>query len=75
MSSYRDLITFATNRPGHDRCYAIDVSKIGCDLGWTPDEDFASGLQKTVQWYLNHIDWCELVTADTYDLERLGMVG
>ena len=75
LSSYRDLITFVTDRPGHDHRYAIDASKIKHDLGWTPDEDFASGLQKTVQWYLDHIDWCELVTADTYDLERLGMAG
>ena len=75
LSSYRDLITFVTDRPGHDHRYAIDASKIERDLGWTPDEDFASGLQKTVQWYLSHIDWCATVTADTYDLGRLGTAG
>jgi len=65
LSSYRDLITFVTDRPGHDHRYAIDASKIERDLGWTPNEDFASGLQKTVQWYLSNIGWCETVTADT----------
>jgi dTDP-glucose 4,6-dehydratase len=71
-ASYRELITFVTDRPGHDHRYAIDASKIQRALGWTPEETFESGLRKTVQWYLRNLDWCEAVTANTYDLERLG---
>jgi len=56
--SYTEQITFVTDRPGHDRRYAIDASKIAKTLGWTPQETFASGLRKTVQWYLTHSKWC-----------------
>ena len=71
-ASYRELITFVTDRPGHDHRYAIDASKIQRALGWTPEETFESGLRKTVQWYLRNLDWCEAVTANTYNLQRLG---
>jgi len=70
--NYRDQITFVTDRPGHDFRYAIDASKIEKELGWTPEESFESGIKKTIQWYLDNIDWCEAVTENNYDLERLG---
>jgi dTDP-glucose 4,6-dehydratase len=70
--SYRDLITFVDDRPGHDWRYAIDCSKIEDDLGWTPQETFASGIRKTVQWYLENRAWCDLALQDSYDMERLG---
>lgn len=54
---YRDLITHVADRPGHDRRYAIDAGKIGCELGWTPKEIFATGLRKTVEWYLQNPAW------------------
>ncbi|MFN4278627.1 dTDP-glucose 4,6-dehydratase [Thermosynechococcus sp.] len=62
---YRDLITFVSDRPGHDRRYAIDATKIRRQLGWQPQETFSTGLEKTVQWYLAHQEWVEAVrTAD-----------
>ncbi len=68
-----ELITYVTDRPGHDRRYAIDAGKIQRELGWQPRETFASGLRKTVQWYLDHQDWCEHVLAGSYRGERLGL--
>ncbi len=59
LTSHRDLITFVTDRPGHDRRYAIDATKITRELGWRPDESLDSGLHKTVRWYLDHNEWCE----------------
>jgi dTDP-glucose 4,6-dehydratase len=56
---YQDLITYVTDRPGHDLRYAIDASKIAEQLGWTPQETFETGMRKTVQWYLNNFDWCQ----------------
>jgi len=70
--NYRDQISFVTDRPGHDFRYAIDASKIERELGWTPEETFDSGIKKTIQWYLDNIDWCEAVTENNYDFERLG---
>lgn len=70
--SRRSLITFVTDRPGHDRRYAIDASKIKHALGWEPEEDFESGLQKTVDWYLNNSWWWEPIRSGTYSGERLG---
>lgn len=69
---YREQISFVTDRPGHDFRYAIDASKIERELGWTPEETFDSGIKKTIQWYLDNIDWCEAVTKNNYSLERLG---
>ena len=60
------LITFVRDRPGHDRRYAIDASKIRAELGWLPKESFACGLRKTVAWYLEHRDWCESITTGAY---------
>ena len=72
ISYYRDLITFVKDRPGHDVRYAIDASKIGSELGWTPDETFESGLRKTVQWYLENTEWWERVLSGVYQLQRIG---
>jgi dTDP-glucose 4,6-dehydratase len=63
---HRDLITFVTDRPGHDRRYAINATKIEQKLGWRPAETFATGLRRTVQWYLAHQDWVEQVTSGAY---------
>ncbi len=64
--SYAEQITYVTDRPGHDRRYAIDHAKISTELGWQPAETFASGLRKTVRWYLDHADWVEAVTSGSY---------
>ena len=71
QASYSDLITTVTDRPGHDRRYAIDASKIQKELGWVPEETFESGIRKTVQWYLNNLDWCQRVQDGSYQRERL----
>jgi dTDP-glucose 4,6-dehydratase len=68
------LITYVADRPGHDRRYAIDSTKIHQELGWQPQEDLESGLRKTVRWYLDRQVWCQQVTADNYQLERLGVI-
>lgn len=70
--SYRELITFVKDRPGHDRRYAIDASKIERELGWKPEETFETGLRKTVQWYLDNRDWWQRVLSGDYRLGRLG---
>jgi dTDP-glucose 4,6-dehydratase len=70
--SYRDLITFVTDRPGHDRRYAIDCRKIERELGWGPLETFESGFRKTVQWYLDNEPWWSRVLSGAYRLERIG---
>lgn len=67
-----ELISYVTDRPGHDRRYAIDPSKIERKLGWTPRENFDSGLRKTVQWYLDHDDWIQAIADGSYRGERLG---
>ena len=69
---YTDLITFVKDRPGHDRRYAIDASKIENELGWKPQETFESGMRKTVQWYLDNEAWWQRVLNGAYRLERLG---
>jgi dTDP-glucose 4,6-dehydratase len=66
QSSRRGLITFVNDRPGHDRRYAMDASKIGCELGWRPKETFESGIRKTVCWYLENDDWVKDVTSGSY---------
>lgn len=70
---YASLISFVADRPGHDLRYAIDASALERDLGWRPTETFATGLRKTVQWYLDHQAWVADITAGTYRGERLGL--
>lgn len=66
INQYKDLITFVTDRAGHDVRYAIDASKIAKELNWTPQETFDSGIRKTVQWYLDNQDWCQHVQDGSY---------
>ncbi|TMO99301.1 dTDP-glucose 4,6-dehydratase [Pseudoalteromonas sp. S3260] len=73
-SKYSEQITFVTDRPGHDRRYAIDSSKMQKELGWTPEETFETGLRKTIQWYLNNQTWCQNVQDGSYQRERLGEI-
>jgi len=72
VDSYRQLKTFVPDRPGHDRRYAIDASKIRRELGWAPRRSFDAGVRETVRWYLEHRDWANTV-AGSYDRERLGL--
>ena len=71
--AYESLITFVKDRPGHDLRYAIDATKIQNELGWTPMETFETGIRKTVEWYLNNLDWCRRVQDGSYQRERLGV--
>ncbi len=71
--SYRKQIKFVKDRPGHDRRYAIDASKIKRELGWEPLETFETGLLKTVKWYLDNQQWCRRVMDGSYRGERLGL--
>jgi dTDP-glucose 4,6-dehydratase len=73
--SYRDLITYVADRPGHDKRYAIDASKIMSELNWKPKETFESGIKKTVAWYLDNSQWCRRVQDGSYRRERLGLGG
>jgi dTDP-glucose 4,6-dehydratase len=69
---HQSLIAYVTDRPGHDMRYAIDASKIEKDLGWTPDETFETGIEKTIKWYLDNSEWCQHVQDGSYQRERLG---
>jgi dTDP-glucose 4,6-dehydratase len=75
IGSYAELKTFVRDRPGHDRRYAIDASKIRGALGWRPRHDFAAGIRATVEWYLANRDWCDAVQSGRYNRERLGTAG
>ncbi len=72
-TSYANQITYVTDRPGHDRRYAIDASKMSSGLNWQPQETFETGLRKTVEWYLTNQGWCQHVQDGTYQRERLGI--
>jgi dTDP-glucose 4,6-dehydratase len=72
--SRRALISFVPDRPGHDRRYAIDPSKVENELGWRSMETFESGLRKTVQWYLGHPEWWQPLRKGVYGGERLGLI-
>lgn len=72
-TKYNQQITYVQDRPGHDRRYAIDSRKMQRELGWTPEETFATGLKKTVQWYLDNSIWCQNVQDGSYQRERLGV--
>ena len=74
IESFQELITFTTDRPGHDQRYAIDPSKITQKLDWLPKETFESGIHKTVQWYLNHQQWWSRILDDSYQGQRLGLM-
>lgn len=71
---YENLITYVTDRPGHDFRYAIDASKIRNKLNWQPKESFATGIEKTIQWYLENEPWWKAIQDNTYQQERLGVV-
>jgi len=71
---YKDLISFVSDRPGHDKRYAIDASKITNDLDWRPNETFETGLRKTVAWYLENTNWWERVINGSYKLDRIGEI-
>ena len=73
MNSFSELITYVKDRPGHDVRYAINANKVNKDLGWEPQENFESGIRKTVEWYLNNKAWCENIQNGSYQLERLGV--
>ena len=70
--SCRDLITHVADRPGHDQRYAINAKKIRDNLGWRPQETFETGLRKTIEWYMDNLEWCQRVQGNTYGRERLG---
>ncbi len=73
ISSYRDLKSFVQDRPGHDYRYAIDSTRVRKELGWAPEHDFSSGIRKTVQWYLDNLEWCRDIQSGQYRMERLGL--
>lgn len=73
LASYKELITFVKDRPGHDLRYAIDASKIERDLGWHPQETFTTGIRKTIAWYLANEKWWRRVQDGSYARERLGL--
>jgi len=73
LSSYSGLKTFVADRPGHDRRYAVDASKIRAELGWAPRHAFEAGLRETLRWYLANKPWCEAVQSGKYRRERLGL--
>jgi dTDP-glucose 4,6-dehydratase len=75
LASYAGLKTFVPDRPGHDRRYAIDASRIRAELGWAPRHAFEDGLRATVRWYLANKAWCEAVQSGKYRRERLGLSG
>lgn len=71
ITDFKDLITHVTDRPGHDKRYAIDATKIAQELGWTPDESFETGIRKSIQWYLEHSDWWQSILDGSYRNEGL----
>ena len=72
-ASYSELITYVTDRPGHDFRYAIDASKIKNELNWEPKETFETGIRRTIQWYLENEDWWRKIQDGSYNQERLGI--
>lgn len=74
ITKFSELITYVTDRPGHDHRYAIDANKIKKELGWVPEETFETGIRKTVNWYLDNQEWWQRVMDGSYAGERLGLV-
>ena len=72
---HEELISYVTDRPGHDFRYAIDCTKIKDELGWEPKENFETGMRRTVQWYLDNKEWWQRIQSGAYQGERLGLVG
>ena len=70
VNNYVDLITYVKDRPGHDRRYAVDSSKINSELDWYPKETITTGLEKTVQWYLDNEEWWRRVYSGEYEIEN-----
>lgn len=73
IESYSDLIEFVVDRPGHDLRYAINSQKVQSQIGWSPTEDFSSGFEKTVSWYLENQNWWKRILSKEYQLERQGL--
>jgi len=73
LNSYNELITYVTDRPGHDLRYAIDAGKIQAELGWSPSETFETGIRKTVIWYLENRSWWQNIQNKNYQQQRLGL--
>lgn len=73
IKSYQELIHYVVDRPGHDRRYAIDATKIKNALGWLPEETFESGIRSTIKWYLENLEWCKRIQDGEYQRERLGV--
>jgi dTDP-glucose 4,6-dehydratase len=74
IKSYKDLIIFVEDRPGHDFRYAINASKIKKELNWEPKKTFKSGIKKTIEWYINNLDWCKNIQDKNYKRQRLGFL-
>ena len=74
ISSYKDLINFVNDRPGHDLRYAIDSSKIQKELNWKAKTHFDDGIRNTIKWYIDNVEWCEIVSKNKYNRERLGQL-
>ena len=70
---YRSQIVFVKDRPGHDRRYAIDASRLDQELDWRPEEAFETGLKKTIAWYLDNEEWAAQIRSGGYRLERQGL--
>jgi dTDP-glucose 4,6-dehydratase len=73
LKQYFQLKTYVEDRPGHDRRYAIDPTKVETELGWRPSLTLEEGMRKTIGWYIDHQNWCEQVSTD-YRRERLGLI-
>ncbi|MDG1848514.1 MAG: dTDP-glucose 4,6-dehydratase, partial [Candidatus Marinimicrobia bacterium] len=73
LNSFSDLITYVEDRPGHDVRYAVNTNKIQKDLGWKAQENFESGIGKTIDWYLKNSAWSDNILNGTYQLSRLGV--
>ena len=74
ISKYEQLISHVRDRPGHDKRYAMDTTKIKKELKWTPEETFATGIKKTIEWYLSNKKWCNNIKDGYYNGERLGSI-